>query len=278
MYKIFLTLIFVASLNAELINGVAVVVKGTPITLHDIKEEMHLSKVDAKSATDILIRKKLEEAEITERKITVSSTEVYDDIKKIATANNMSVSELYEAVRSSNNLNSTEFKEKTKEKLLSQKLYGAIAYSSVSEPSEVELKEYYELHKKDFARPTAFNVVIYSSEDRSALQRKINAPMFYSADIKEDEQRLLYERVSPELAKLLENTQPNSFTQIVPDGKGGSLSFYLKDVESPKGVDFESVKNNIINLIMEDKREQVLSDYFARLQGNADIQTIREVE
>ncbi|MCW8955089.1 MAG: peptidyl-prolyl cis-trans isomerase, partial [Sulfurimonas sp.] len=92
MYKIFLALVLGALLNAEVVNGVAIVVKGEAITLHEIREEMRLSKVDAKTAADNLVRKKLEEAEVLEKKISVSSAEVYDDIKKTAARNNMGVS------------------------------------------------------------------------------------------------------------------------------------------------------------------------------------------
>lgn len=278
MYKIFLALIFSALLNADLANGVAVVVKGEPITLYDIKQEMQASNVDANAATDVLIRKKLEEAEIIERKISVDSAEVYDDIKKIAAANNMSVSDFYEAVRNSNGLNSTEFKEKTKEKLLSQKLYATIAYSSVGAPSEDESREYYELHKADFAHPKGFKVIIYTSKDKDILQKKINNPMFYSAELGKSEQRLAYERISPELAGFLEKQKLDSFSPIVPDGKGAHMSFYLKEIESASDTSYEAVKNQIENLIMGAKREQVLGDYFARLRNNADIKVIREVK
>jgi hypothetical protein len=278
MYKIFLTLIFSALLNAEMVGGVAVVVKGEPITLYEIEQEMQASNVGAAIATDILIRKKLEEAEITERKISIDSAEVYDDIKKIAAANKMSVSDFYEAVRGSNGLSSTEFKEKTKEKLLSQKLYAAIAYSSIDAPSEDETKEYYELHKDSFAHPKAFSVIIYTSNDKEILQKKISSPMFYSQNITKSEQRLAYERISVELAGLLEKQKLNSFSPIVPDGKGSFMSFYLKDVESAEEITYENLKNQIENLIMGAKREQVLSDYFARLRNNADIKIVREAK
>ena len=88
MYKIVLIFMFVFTLNAQLIDGVAIVVKGKAITLYDIKKEMALSKVDEKQASDALIRKKLEEIESIERKISVSSAEVYDDIQKTAARNN----------------------------------------------------------------------------------------------------------------------------------------------------------------------------------------------
>lgn len=278
MYKIFLTIIFVISLNAQIVDGVAIVVKGSVITLLDIKKEMRLSKTDVKRASDTLIRKKLEALETKERKITVTSGEVYDDIKKTAARNNMSVSDFYEAVRNANDMSSAELKEKVKEKLLSQKLYSAIAYSNISEPSEEEIEAYFNAHKDSFAHPSAFKVVIYNSKNKNRLKEKVDNPMFYSPDIATNEQTLPYERISPELARLLEQTALNSFSPIVPDGKGGYTSFYIKEIESAEETGLESVRNQIVNMIMGDKREQVLGDYFARLRDNADIKTIRTPE
>ena len=275
MYKILLALLFTTFLNAEVYDGVAIVVKNKAITLYDIKKEMESSKLDAKKASDILIRQKLEEIETEERKITVNSSEVYDDIKKTASRNGMNISEFYEAVREANGMSSRELKEKVKLKLLSQKLYAAIAYSSISEPSEDDIKEYYELHKDNYKHPASFDVIIYQAKDKNILQQKTTNPMFYSPEIVTNEQVLPYERISPELASLLERTQVGHYTAVVPDGKGGYMSFYVKSVESAKKAGLESIKNQIINSIMEDQREQVLSDYFARLRHNADINIIR---
>jgi len=278
MYKTVLTLLFIVSLNAKMVDGVAVVVKGNAITLYEIKELMKSSNIDAGKAADVLIRKKLEDSEISERKIEVSSSEVYDDIKQTAARNNMSISDFYEAVRESNGLSSTELKEKIKEKLLSQKLYAAIAYSNISQPSDSEIEEYFELHKEKFAHPSAFSVVIYVAKEKSRLQEKIDNPMFYSGDIQTNEQELPYDKISPELASLLEKTTLNTFSEIVPDGKGGFMSFYIKEIKSAKEAGIESVRGEILSLIMAEKREQVLGDYFARLRLNADIQTVRMPE
>jgi parvulin-like peptidyl-prolyl isomerase len=277
MYKILLTFFLIGALHAEIYDGVAIVVKNKAITLLDIKTEMKLSKVSSKKAIDILIRQKLEAIEIDERKIKVNSSEVYDDIKKMAARNHMNISDFYDAVREANGLTSSEFKAKIKQKLLSQKLYQAIAYTAMSQPSEIEIKEYYELHKKNYKHPASFTVIIYDSKDRNALQTKVDNPMFYSPKILTNEQVLPYEKISPELASLLERTSVNSFTKVIPNGKGGFMSFYVKSVKSANEAGLESVKRQIINSIMAEKREQILSDYFARLRHNAEINVIREV-
>ena len=276
MNKIFLTLVFSLMLNAEMIDGVSIVVKGEAITLYELRQEMKFSNVGVDEASSILVRKKLEEAEIKERKISVSSSEVYDDIKMLAARNNMSVSDFYDAARNSNGMNSTELKEKIKEKLLSQKLYSAIAYSSVGEPTEEELKEYYELHKDSFAHPSGFEVVVYQSKDKDRLAEKLNNPMLNSPDILTTEQDLPYSKISPELANLLSRIQVGTFGPIIPDGKGGHMSFFMKKLKAMEQTGLHGAKDMISNMIREDKREQVLSDYFARLKSNADIEFIRK--
>lgn len=278
MYKIILVLALGTMLSAEMVNGVSVVVKGEAITIRDVKDEMRLSKVNATTATDILIRKKLEAAEIKERRITADSSEVYDDIKKVAASNKMTMDQFYDLVRESNGLTSAEFKEKTRERILSQKLYSAIAYSSISMPDEEEMKEYYELHKDEFLRPKAFNVIIYSSQNEDALKKKITTPMYASDEVKVEERELPYDKISPELAKMLEKTEEKSYTPMIIDQKGVHMSFYLKETKMPQRSSYEEVKNQLSNTVMGQKREQVLNDYFARLRGNADIQIVREVK
>ena len=278
MYKIILAILLALTLNAEIVDGVAIVVKGKAITLYDIKKEMQISHIDAKKASSLLVRRALENAEIQERGIEVSSSDVYEDIKKTAGRNGMSISAFYEAVRNSNGLSSTELKKKIREKLLSQKLYASIAYSSIQPPSENDIKEYFELNREKFSHPSSFTAIIYSSQNRMRLQEKVNNPMLYAPDIQTQEQVLPYDRIAPELASLLEKTAVNSFTQVIPNGKNGFMSFYIKSIETTQNSTADSFKNQIINTIMSEKREQVLGDYFARLRHNADIKNIRTVE
>lgn len=275
MYKIFLSLICVASLSAEIVDGIAIVVKGEAITLFDIKKEMQASKVDVKMASDMLVRKKLEQAEIAERGLDVSMEEVYEDIKRTASRNSLSVSEFYEAIRNSNGLNSEDVKESVKHRLLSQKLYASIAYAQMAQPSDAEIEEYYKLHKDSFVHPSSFTVVIYESKNKMQLEQKRNNLMYYSQEIQSNEQDLSYNRLSAELASLLEKTPLNEFTQVIPDGKGGFVSFYIKEIIYENDTNLEGIKEQIANAIMAEKREQVLSDYFARLRLSADIKILR---
>ena len=275
MYKFLVSLVCVVGLNAQMVGGIAIVVKDKAITLKDIEKEVSSSQVTKERATDALIRQKLEELEIEARKITVSSGEVYDDIKQTAKKNNMSVNNFYEAALQSRGMSSKEVKEKVKRKLLAMKLYSSIAYAKVKQPSDEQLKEYYELNKSTFVHPASFTTVIYQTKNKAALEEKINNLMFYSPSIKTKEQVLPYGRISPSLAKLLTRTKVNAFTPIVPDGKGGYMSFYVKEKKSVEEAGFQSIKGQVQNVLMSELRETVLGDYFARLRHNTDIKVLR---
>lgn len=277
MHNILTFLLLSSLLVADVYDGVAIVVKNSAITLLDIKKEMKNSKVDEKTASDILIRKKLEDSEIKERKITVSSAEVFADVKTMAAKNNLSVSALYDAIRESNGMSSQAIKEKIKQKLLSQKLYSEIAYSSISKPSMKEVEDYFEIHKSEFTHPSSFDVTFYNAKDEKSLRAKINNPMFYSPEIQTMDKTLNYAEIAPQLASLLQRTPLNSFTPVLPNGQG-FMSIYVKKIATTEEASIESVKNSIMNQIASQKRDQVLSEYFARLRDNADINIIRTVK
>ena len=121
-------------------------------------------------------------------------------------------------------------------------------------------------------------MTFYNAKDKGILQAKINNPMFYSKEIVSMDKKLNFEEITPQLASLLENTPQNTFTQIVPNGEGGFMSIYINEIATEKEASIESAKDQIMNQIVSQKREQVLSEYFARLRYNADINIIRKVK
>ena len=275
MYKILLLLLITSLLSAKIYDGVAIVVNEKAITLLDIEKTMAQTHLDAKQVSKLLIRKKLEALEIKKRNITVTSDEVYADIRQLAQRNHLSVAEFYDAVRNSNGLSSDALQKKIKEQLLHEKLFQAIAMSSLSEPTDDEIAEYFKLHKKEFEHPSSFDVIIYTSKSREELETKVHNLMFYSPSITSHKQVLKYNHISPKLASLLSKTKIATFTPVVPNGQGGFMSFYVNSVKMAKNIDLESIKPQIINAIMSKKREEVLTEYFARLRNNADIRIIR---
>ncbi len=273
--KFLLLILFFLSLQAKTIDGVAILVKDQPITLYEITKAMEENNIPQAQAVDLLERKKLEEIEIKERHITASKQEVFDDIQRMAEQNHMSVIELYQAIQSTQGLSEAKLKEKIKEKILDQKLYNAIAFANLSEPNDEEIQEYYRLHKKEFEKPSTYSVIIYQCADKSHLQEKIDNPMFYSPDVTSEERTFETAQINPQLADLLDKTPVNGFTQVLPAPNGGFMSFYIKEKGAINALDIASLKPQISNAIMGQKRETILKDYFDRQRLNADIKVIR---
>ena len=260
---------------AKTIDGVAIMVKDQAITLYEITAMMEEAKVPQEQAVQILERQKLETIEIKERHLTVSKQEVFTDIQKMAEQNNLSVIELYSAIQSSQGLSEKKLKKKIKEKLLNQKLYNAIAFSHLDQPTDGEIQEYYELHKQEFLKPSSYQVLIYNCVDKNRLQEKIDNPMFYAPDVQSEQRNFEARKMNPRLEELLVKTEVNHFTQVLPSPKGGFMSFYIKEKGVSGAPDIDKVRPQISNAIMGQKRETILKDYFDRQRLNADIKVIR---
>jgi hypothetical protein len=263
-------------LNAKMIDAIAVRVDDAIITTYEIQKEMQLTHVDEKKAREMLIRKKLEEQEMKKRGIFVSETEVYDEIRRLAQANHMSIGQFYDAVRESNALSSSELKEKVKQRLESQKLYQSIAMAKMKEPDANEIEQYYKLHKAQFAKPAYYDVIIYISGDKKLLEQKQHNPMFFSPAISQQDQRITPDKINPQLAQLFEQAGEGNFTPVVPSGNNKFMTVYVKKIGERANVSLEQVKPQIINAIMAEQRQEILDDYFAKLKENADIQILRQ--
>lgn len=257
------------------IGGVSVLVKNTPITLYEVQQEMKQSGAGAKQSADTLIRKKLEQLEAAEKKITVSSSEIENELTRMAAENNLPMDKFMDAMQTVRGLSEKELKTKVEENIRSQKLYSAIAFSKMAQPTADEEAEYYQLHKDDFSRPESFSVTIYVAATQEALQAKIADPMRNIEGINSKEDTLAYGAINPQLAQILNKTASGNFSPVLPNGQSGFMSFYVREKNNVVTENLDSMRPQIANAIMGEKRNQILNDYFTRLRLSADIKVLR---
>jgi peptidyl-prolyl cis-trans isomerase SurA len=257
------------------VGGVAVLVKNTPITLYEIQQEMKQSGTNAQQSADALIRKKLEQLEASEKKITVSSQEINEELERMAAQNNLSMEQFLNAMQTVRGLSEKDLRLRVEESLKGQKLYSAIAFSKMAQPSAEEENEYYQLHLDDFSRPESFDVTTYVSLSKEALTMKISDPMRHVENIQTKEENLPYGKINPQLAQILNKIPEGSFSAILPNGQNGFISFYMREKLNVVTENIESVRPQIANAIVGEKRNQVLNDYFTRLRLSADIKVLR---
>jgi len=276
MKKLLLLLTLTPLLFAEIIGGIAITVDDETITLYEIQQEQEINKISVKKAVDMLIRTKLEKVEAKKRNIRITNQDVIDDLKKMAKQNNMTLPQLFEAMSSARNLSESQTKDKTKEKLLKQKLFNAIAMSKMEEPTDEEVEEYYNLHLSEYQAPKSVDTVIYSAQNKAELQQKISNPMMYLPSVKTENSSIELAKINPRLAQLIAKTKDNTFTPILPQmGETGHMAFYVlqkNDVNTPP---LELIRSQVESQIMDDYREHILNEHFQRMRVNANIKIIR---
>lgn len=275
MRPLLLSTLLASFLWSAPIGGVAVLVKNTPITLYEVQQEMKQSNTSAQQSADTLIRKKLEQLEAVEKKITVSSAEIQEEVERMAKQNNLSMEQFYNAMQTVRGLSEKELKAKVEESIKGQKLYNAIAFSKMAQPTPGEEAEYYQLHLDDFSRPESFSVTVYTAASQEALQAKIADPMRNIEGIGSKDETISYSAINPQLAQILNKVPQGNFSAILPNGQNGFMSFYIREKNNVVTENLESSRPAIANAIMGEKRNQVLNDYFTRLRLSADIKVVR---
>ncbi|MDD5052235.1 MAG: peptidylprolyl isomerase [Sulfuricurvum sp.] len=275
MRSITLSALLATFLWSAPIGGVAVLVKNTPITIYEVQQEMKQSGTDAKQSADTLIRKKLEQLEAQERKITVTASEVQDELGRMAAQNNLSTEQFTNAMLTVRGLNEKDLKTRIEDNLKGQKLYQAIAFSKMAQPSVEEENEYYQLHLDDFSHPDSYDVTLYLSNSQEALASKISNPMQNVENIQTKDENIPASSIDPQLAQILNKIQSGNFGPILPNGKNGFMSFYMRDKQNLITESLDKSRAQIDNAILGEKRNQVLNDYFTRLRLSAEIKTLR---
>lgn len=257
------------------IGGVAVLVKNTPITLYEVQQEMKQSGTDATRSADTLIRKKLEQLEAAEKKITVTPAEIQEELGRMAAQNNLTMEQFLDAMQTVRGLSHNDLKAKIEESIRGQKLYSSIAFSKMAQPTPEEEAEYYHLHLDDFSIPESFDVTSYMANTQEALQAKITDPMHNVEGLVSKDETIPYSSINPKFAQMLNKTPQGSFTPVLPNGQNGFMSFYIRSKNNVVTENLDSIRPQISNAILGEKREQVLNDYFTRLRLSADIKILR---
>jgi hypothetical protein len=268
------SLLFTFALSAP-IGGVAVLVKNSPITLYEITQEMKQSGMDATKSADALIRKKLEQLEAQEKKISVTPTEVKEEMERMAKQNNLTVDQFLDAMKTARGIDEAELKAKIQESIRGQKLYSSIAYSKMAQPTPAEEAEYYQLHLDEFSHPQSYDITTYVATSADVLQMKIDDPMRDLPEVHSKDENVPAKNINPQLAQILNKIEVGKFGPIIPNGSNGYMTFYMKDKQNLITENLDSVRPQISNMIMGEKRNQVLNDYFTRLRLSADIKILR---
>lgn len=260
-------------LNAGILDGIALTVNGKVVTMYEIVKLSEQKKISRQEAVELLVEKKIEEAELSKQDIKVDDFDVQRKIEQIAALNGLSLSDFKNALLAKM-IDYSEYQNEVRDKIAREKLLQKITYQKFNPIDEKELKLYFENNKQEFATPARVDVLQYSSKDKNALERAMLSPMSNEPGVEKEEVSIDTKTLDASLLYILKNTKEGSFTQIMPV-RDRFVTFYVKDKKEFDTPDFESVKNEVMEKLASQKEESIIKDYFEKAKASAKIKVIR---
>ena len=309
--KIFFLLLLAALPSiaaAELIDGIAAVVNGEPITTYEVEKEAALiekttgtklgptlEKTQVRTAAlNQLIDKKLVEQKIKELDIKISEEEVRQAIEDVKRQNNLTQEALLSAL-STQGLTFEQYKAQLKEQMERLRLMSQEVQSKI-QVGETEMKEYYEANYKRYREEMFHARHIFFMIGQKAPESEVNRIMATAAailqeirsgkDFGELAQKYSDDKSTakdggdlgtfkkgdmlPDIENVLETMKPGEVSDLVKTPAGiHIIKLESKSVKSTKT--FDEAKREIEDALYKKKSEERFKQWGAGLKKSATI-------
>ena len=259
---------------SQISNGIAAIIENEPITINELRKAAAQLKTDETTALNLLIRDRLETAQIKNLKIEASDYEVNQRLEKIANDSGMNVAGLRSAVTSKGG-DYAQFKDDVAKSIKQEKLYQSIFSEAKINISENAARAYFEQNPSAFARFSDISVTRYvaPSADFLEIARK-SSPMNTNHSVHMDVLDLKSEQIPPQLREIFQQTADGTFTQIFQTPEGFEM-FYIAAKKGQVVPSFDEVKNEAMNAVYRLEQESVIGEYFNKLLAKANVKHLR---
>jgi len=260
--KFIVSLFFIVSLYAQVIDKIAIIVNNIPITTYDIQKATQKLK-NKELAINILINRAILQSAIKERGIYVDDFDIDKAMKEIAQKNGMSLFNFKNYLLQKGELDN--LKEQLKLDLEKRKLLQTLDIKITQD----DIKEYYNLHKDLFKVPSKIEVTEYSSNNKNSLEEVINNPLANVNNVSVKNITFDANKTNLRLYRFLASKKEGSFTPIV--NINGYKSFYINKKYESIVLPFKMVENQIYQMLITKKSNEALDDFISKLRAKADI-------
>jgi len=269
---IFIFIITCTYLQAGLLNAISVIVNKDIITLVDIDNKMKKDNISKSKAVEILIDEILYSQALLKQSVSVDIFDVDRYIELLAKQNNMKVYEFKSAVKQQENYDV--FKAKIKKQIIHQKLIASISSNNIKRVTDDDMKIYYNNNISEFEKPVKTDVKVYSSLKKSDLREIKNNPMIINNNITIQNLTLEDSKINSQVRYIIAKTEEKNFSAIFNNKKIYNMFFVVKKYDV-KTIKFDDIKSKIFEVMMKERENQYLKNYFETLKITADIKVLR---
>lgn len=255
--------------HAQMVDAIAIVVEGEPITTAEIRAIQTQMSVSKKEAENLLIQDRLQKSAMKD--IAIDEASIDSKIMGIAAQNNLTVPKMQKILKEQGTSWST-YRKSIRDAMKKEKFFQENVINTISEPTDDELKLYYTNHKDAFIAPKDVNLIEYSASSeqkmKDFLQTK-NTKYVKSKSVTKSVQSL-----NPTLVGTILSTQDGSYTR--PFNAGDRyISYKVVSKTGQIAMPFESAQGAVTARWKKQQQSKALKDYFEKLKTNADVQYIR---
>lgn len=275
IYKILIVLFcvfFLSSANAKYINGISAIIDGEIITDYDIQKLIDALKISPSQALNILIRQKLEDAQIKAMEINPSEIEINAQMSQIGARSGFKDWSEFEKALKNQGVNINDFRAQVKNNIALEKLYSNITNRPNANITQENARRFYQNNKSLFSRFINATITQYSSQNAQDLEnlkaKKPNNALSAKA------QKISATSTDARLVELVANTKIGDFTPIIPQG-GFYVMFKINDKDGIYTPNFEDIEENVAQAMIAQEKEAMIEDYFNKLRVSANIQIIK---
>jgi parvulin-like peptidyl-prolyl isomerase len=255
--------------HAKMIDAIAIIVEGEPITTAEIRAVQQQMQISKAQATDLLIQDRLQKSAM--RDITIAEADIDSKIAAIAAQNNLTIPKMQKILQEQGTT-WNKYRSSVRDAMKKEKFFQQNVVSSISDPSEDELKLFYRNHKEEFTIPSRVNLIEYSAPSEASMKKFLqtkNTKGIKSRSVKKSTKDL-----NPTLLGSILQTQNGSFTR--PFNAGDKyISYKVISKEGQANMPFEAARGAVAAKWKQQQQGKALKDYFEKIKTNADIQVLR---
>jgi len=263
----FLTLLTLS--QAKMVDAIAIVVEGEPITTAEIRAVQQQMQVSKEQATDLLIQDRLQKSAMKD--IVIAEPDIDAKIAAIAGQNNLTIPQM-QKILEQQGTTWTHYRSSVREAMKKEKFFQQNVVSSIPSPSEDELLLFYKNHQDEFTIPSRVNLIEYSAPTEESMKKFLQTKN--TKGIKSRSVTKSTKDLNPTLLGSILQTQNGSFTR--PFNAGDKyISYKVLSKEGKASMPFEAAQGAIAAKWKQQQQTKALKDYFEKIKTNADIQVLR---
>ena len=257
------------TLPAKMVDGIALIVEGEAVTIAEIRAVRTQVGISKSEATDLLIQDRLQNAAMKDIKI--PEEKIDSKIAEIATQNSVTIPKMQKILQAQGT-SWVQYRKSIRNALKKNKFYQDEVISSIPNPSEDELKMFYNKNKKSFTIPAKIHTTEYSASTQAKITKFIKThkkSLVTSRKVTQSTSKL-----EPTLLTMLLQTPKGKYTSSINAGDK-YIVYLVRSKQGKSTMSFEVAQSAIKAKWKQAQQSKALEDYFEKMKTRADVQILR---